>query len=226
VVIAIDGPAGSGKSTLGRLLAERLGFIHISTGALYRAIGWKAAQEGIPFTDIPRLLDLMKRTQLDIRQGKNGSYEVYVDGVEVTSVLYSQEVGNLASAVSAIPEVRENLISLQRKLGSKGNVVLDGRDIGTVIFPDADIKFYLDASPEERAKRRWLELQSKGISVDLDKLTEEIIQRDSQDMSRAVAPLRKAEDAIYIDSTGLSVEEVVEKMLSEVKKKLPVRCPS
>jgi cytidylate kinase len=218
MVIAIDGPVGSGKSTVGRLLANKLDFLHMSTGALYRAIGWRANQEGIPFTEVSRLLDLMKRINLDIKRGEDGSNRVYINSLEVTSYIYSEEVGKLASAVSTIPEVRENLIPLQRDLGNRNNIVLDGRDIGTVIFPNAEIKFYLDASPEERAKRRWLELKTKGIIVDLAKLIEEIKQRDYQDTTRAVAPLKKAKDAIYIDSTGLVPEEVIEKMLSEVKK--------
>jgi len=220
VVIAIDGPAGSGKSTIGKLLAEKLGYLHISTGALYRAIGWKADRRGIPLTDIPGLLAMVKDTDLDIQRGEDGSNRVYVDGVEVTPWIYSEKVGNLASLVSAIPEVRESLIQLQRDLGARNNVVLDGRDIGTVIFPEAEIKFYLDASPQERARRRWLELQSRGVPADLEKLTEEIKQRDHQDTTRPVAPLRRAKDAIYIDSTGLSIGQVVEKMLQEAKKKL------
>jgi cytidylate kinase len=218
VIVAIDGPAGSGKSTIGKRLANKLGYLHISTGALYRAIGWKADQQGIPLTDVSRLIDMMKKTDLDMKRGEDGSYRVYVDGMEVTSILYFQRVGNLASAVSTVPEVRENLIPLQRNLATKRDIVLDGRDIGTVIFPEAEIKFYLDASPEERARRRWLELQSKGIAADLDQLTEEVKQRDHQDITRAVAPLKRAKDAIYIDSTELSIEQVVEKMLEEIKK--------
>lgn len=225
MIITIDGPAGSGKSTVGKLLANKLGYLHISTGILYRAVGWKANQEGIPLTDVPKLLNLIERTDLDIKRDEEGTNQIYVDGVEVTPVLYSEKVGNLASEISTIREVRERLIPLQRNLGAKNDIVLDGRDIGTVIFPEADVKFYLDASPEERAKRRWLELQTKNIPVDLDKLTQEIKQRDHQDTTRGVAPLKMAKDAIYIDSTELSIEQVVEKMLLEVKKNLSVvRC--
>ncbi len=216
-IIAIDGPAGSGKSTVGQMLAKRLGYIHLSTGVIYRAIGWKANKEGIRFDDIPAMTKLIERTEMEFRKD-DGTDNVIVDGNDVTEMLSTNEVGKLASAVSAIPEVRAELLSLQRRAGEGGGVVLDGRDIGTVVFPDADVKFYLDASAEERAKRRFLQLEQQGISSNLEQLIADIKKRDHDDSTRNIAPLRKAEDAVYIDSTTLSPEEVIEVMVQEIKK--------
>jgi cytidylate kinase len=217
LVIAIDGPAGSGKSSVGEMLAERLGYIHLSTGAIYRAIGWKADKEAIRFDDIPAMTALIQNTEITFR--KDGTTNrVLVDGNDVTERLSTNEVGKLASVVSAIPEVRAGVLSLQRQAGENGGVVLDGRDIGTVVFPDADVKFFLDASPQERAKRRLLQLEQQGISSNLEQLIADIKKRDHDDSTRDISPLRKAEDAMYIDSTSLSLEEVVDAMLTKMRK--------
>ncbi len=218
VIIAIDGPAGSGKSTIGDMLAEQLGYIHISTGAIYRAIGWKADQQGIRFTDIPPMMELIDRTTIEFRHNNDGTHAIVLDGEDISDIIVTNEVGMLASAVSAIPEVRQGLLSLQRQTGKDGGVILDGRDIGTVVFPEAEVKFYLDASAEERAHRRFLQLQEQGISADLQQLILDIKKRDHDDSTRKAAPLCQVEDAMYIDSTSLSLEKVVEIMMPEVRK--------
>ncbi len=212
IIIAIDGPAGSGKSSVGEMLAQRLGYIHLSTGLIYRAIGWKADQADIRFDDIPAMTALMNTTEIVFRKDGTAN-RVFVDGVDLTATLATNEAGQLASAVAVIPEVRQGLLALQRRAGQQGGVVLDGRDIGTVVFPDADVKFYLDASAEERAKRRFLQLEQQEISADLEQLIADIKKRDHNDSTRDTAPLRKAGDAIYIDSTSLSLEEVVDAMI-------------
>ncbi len=219
LVIAVDGPSGAGKSTTARLLADRLCYIYIDTGAMYRAVGWKAKQEGIDPKDEEKIADLCRRTEVTIRQDKNNS-SFYVDGQDVTGEIRTPEMGMMASAVSKSPAVRARLLTLQRELGKKGGVVMDGRDIGTVVFPDADVKFYLDASAEERGRRRYRELKDKGMDVDLMRITQEIRDRDKQDSSRSLAPLRRAENALLIDSTVLSIDAVLEKMLSEITKKV------
>jgi cytidylate kinase len=217
LIIAIDGPAGSGKSTIGKMLAARLGYIHLSTGLFYRALGWKAQQAAIPLDDIPAITRLIECTEIIFRK-EDGCDKVFVDGRDVTEILTTNEVGKLASAVAVIPAVRQGLLSLQRRAGKQGGVVLDGRDIGTVVFPDADVKFYLDASPAERAKRRFRQLQQQGIQSDLEQLIADIKKRDHQDSTRDVAPLRRAADAIYLDSTSLSLVEVLDLMLQKIRK--------
>lgn len=217
MIIAIDGPAGSGKSSIGSMLADRLGYIHLSTGAIYRAISWKAHQAGIAFEDIPAMMNLIEATTIEFQKDQ-GPDRVLVDGEDWTDQLSSNEAGKLASTVSAIPEVRQGLLGLQRRTGERGGVVLDGRDIGTVVFPDADVKFYLDASPEERAKRRYKQLQRQGLPGDLSQLIEDIKQRDYDDSHRAVAPLRRAATAIYIDSTPYSLKEVLDVMEREIQR--------
>ena len=216
-VIAIDGPSGAGKSTTARLLAERLGYVYIDTGAMYRAIGWKAKREGIDPSDEEKMADLCRRTEVTIRQvGKTPGF--FVDGQDITGEIRTPEMGMMASAVSKSPSVRARLLTLQRDLGSCGGVVMDGRDIGTVVFPDADSKFFLDASAEERGRRRYLELKAKGMDVDLMQITQEIRYRDSQDSGRSIAPLRRADDAVLIDSTAMDIDAVLEKMLSNIAK--------
>ncbi len=217
LVIAIDGPSGAGKSTTARRLAERLGYIYIDTGAMYRSIGWKAAQEKIDPADEQKLAELCSRTEVSIKRD-NGDSRFLVDGVDVTGEIRTPEMGMMASAVSKSPAVRARLLTLQRELGSRGSVVMDGRDIGTVVFPDAEVKFYLDASAEERGKRRYLELKAKGMEVDQNRITREIRERDQQDSTRAVAPLKKADDAILIDSSSMSIEAVLDRMLSGIEK--------
>lgn len=219
-MIAIDGPAGSGKSYIGDLLAKRLGYVHISTGIFYRAIGWLADQKQIPLHDIPALQTLIAHTEITFHPQHDGTSAVIVDGKDVSDALNTNEVGILASKVSAIPEVRQGLFALQRHAGRDGGVILDGRDIGTVVFPDAEAKFYLDASPEERARRRLLQLQKKGSAANFDQLLFDIKQRDYDDTHRQTAPLRQAEDAIYIDSTSLTPEEVVCTMQESIRKLL------
>ncbi len=217
-MIAIDGPAGSGKSYIGDLLAKRLGYVHISTGIFYRAIGWLADQKQIPLHDIPALQTLIAHTEIRFHPQHDGTSTVIVDGKDVSDALSTNEAGILASKVSAIPEVRQGLFALQRRAGRDGGVILDGRDIGTVVFPDAEAKFYLDASPEERARRRLLQLQKKGSTANFDQLLLDIKQRDYDDTHRQTAPLRQAEDAIYIDSTSLTPEEVVCTMQESIRK--------
>ena len=216
-VIAIDGPSGAGKSTIARLLAEQLGYVYIDTGAMYRAIGWKTKREGIEPTDEKKMAELCGRTEVSIRQlSKSAAF--FVDGQDVTGEIRTPEMGMMASAVSKSPSVRARLLTLQRDLGKCGGVVMDGRDIGTVVFPDADAKFYLDASAEERGRRRYLELKAKGLEVDLAQITQEIRDRDSQDSGRSIAPLRRADDAVLIDSTEMDIKAVLDKMLSEIAK--------
>jgi cytidylate kinase len=217
LVIAIDGPSGAGKSTAARRLAERLGYIYIDTGAMYRAIGWKAKQEGIDPADETKLADLCGRTEVTIKKD-NSDPRFFVDGIDVTGEIRTPEMGMMASTVSKSRAVRARLLTLQRELGRGGGVVMDGRDIGTVVFPDADVKFYLEASAGERGKRRYLELKAKGMDVDRVRITQEIEERDRQDSGRALAPLKKADDALLIDSSTMSIDDVLDRMLSEIKK--------
>lgn len=218
LVIAVDGPSGAGKSTAARLLAGRLGYIYIDTGAMYRAVGWKAKREGLDPADERAMTELCKRTDVSIKL-ENGGLRVYVDGTDVSGEIRTPEMGMMASAVSKSPAVRARLLTLQRELGANGGVVMDGRDIGTVVFPVADVKFYLDASPEERGRRRYLELKAEGQDVNLAGITEEIVMRDKQDSSRSHAPLKKADDAVFIDSSGMSIAKVLENMVVEVMKR-------
>jgi CMP/dCMP kinase len=217
LVIAIDGPSGAGKSTIAKLLASRLGYMYIDSGAMYRAVGWKAKREGVDPADEGRLADLCRSTEVTIKLD-DCEPRFFVDGIDVSGEIRTPEMGMMASAVSKARAVRERLLVLQRDLGKNGGVVMDGRDIGTVVFPDADVKFYLDASAEERGKRRYLELKAKGMDVDLEQITREIRDRDRQDSMRSLAPLRRADDAILIDSTDLTVNEVLERMLSVTTK--------
>ncbi len=216
-MIALDGPSGAGKSTVARLLAQKLGYLYIDTGAMYRAIGWKARHEGIDPSDEKKLADLCQRTEVLIKKD-NKDPRVYVDGRDVSSEIRTPEMGMTASAVSKSAAVRARLLTLQRELGNNGGVVMDGRDIGTVVFPDADIKFFLDASAGERGRRRYLELKAKGMDVDLARITQEIVDRDQQDSSRILAPLKKAEDALLLDTTGMSIDGVLDAMVKVVEK--------
>jgi CMP/dCMP kinase len=213
LVIAIDGPSGAGKSTIARVLARRLGYTYIDTGAMYRAVGWKAKQEGVDPSDEAALQQLCTWTDVTIKHDSSGQ-RVLVNGVEVTGEIRTPEMGMMASAVSKSPAVRARLLTLQRLLGASGGVVMDGRDIGTVVFPGAEVKFYLDASEEERGRRRWQELKDKGCDVDQAVITAEIRARDLQDSSRDIAPLKRAPDASYVDSSTMTIEEVVAAMLS------------
>ena len=217
LVIAIDGPSGAGKSTTARLLAERLGYIYIDTGAMYRSIGWKAKREGIDPEDERGLAELCARTAVTIKKD-NKDPKIFVDGIDVSGEIRTPDMGMMASAVSKSPAVRARLLTLQRELGENGGVVMDGRDIGTVVFPEADMKFYLDASAEERGRRRFVELRSKGMDVDRAQITQEIRERDRQDSGRKIAPLRKADDAVLIDSSDMSIDEVLHRMISEIAK--------
>ena len=219
LVIAIDGPSGAGKSTVARLLAQRLGYTYIDTGAMYRAIGWKAKRDGVDPAAEQGMAGLCSRTEVTISTD-NAAPRIVVDAIDVTGEIRTPEMGMLASAVSKSPAVRARLLGLQRELGRHGGVVMDGRDIGTVVFPTADLKFFLDASPEERGQRRYLELRQKGLEVDLDRITREIRERDRQDSGRELAPLKAADDARVIDSSTMSIDEVLAFMMESAGKRI------
>src|SRR5574342_529961 len=208
LVIAIDGPSGAGKSTAARLLALRLGYVYIDTGAMYRAIGWKTKREGIDPADERRLADLCRSTEVTI--GLDGHEpRFYVDGTDVSGEIRTPEMGMMASAVSKSRAVRERLLVLQRELGKNGGVVMDGRDIGTVVFPRAEAKFYLDASLAERARRRLLDFKAQGLKISRSQMEKEIRERDRRDTNRKHSPLKKATDAVYIDTSKKSISQVL-----------------
>jgi cytidylate kinase len=221
LIIAVDGPAGAGKSSSSRLLAERLGYRYIDTGALYRAVGLLAWERGIGPDDQDGLAALCSDLSLRFVSGADGP-RLLLGERDVTADIRRPEVSQMASKVSAQPVVRQRLLVLQRELGKDGGVVMEGRDIGTAVFPDADVKFYLDASPEERGRRRYAELQQQGTSANLTETVQEMAQRDRRDSGRAYAPLRKAEDAVVIDTTTLSLMEVVRVMAAHVQNRASV----
>lgn len=219
VNIAIDGPAGAGKSTLSRLLAENLGFVYVDTGALYRAVGLFALRNGVKATDADGVAEILQKTSIDLKF-EDGVQHVYLNGEDVSSKIRTPEVSMAASQVSAIPSVRSFLLDLQKSIAAKNNVVMDGRDIGTVVLPNAKIKIFLTASPEDRARRRYEEMIGRGDIADYSQVLSDIIKRDSADSSRGIAPLRAAEDAIRIDTTGYELEKSLEKIITVVKEKL------
>jgi cytidylate kinase len=212
-VITIDGPSGAGKGTVSRLLAGKLGYKYLDTGALYRAVAWKALAEGID----PDNEEGLKKMMSNINISFNGD-RIYVDGTDVTSGIRTNEIGEMSSRVSAQPIVRSGLFSIQRELCIQGKAVIEGRDTGTTIFPESENKFYLDAGLEERARRRQEELKDKDSEIRLETTLEEIRKRDARDSSRETSPLKKTEDMVYIDSTNLSVDEVVEKIMSYLRR--------
>lgn len=215
-VVAIDGPAGSGKSTVAKQLAKRLRFTHIDTGALYRGVAWLALQKGASLENESSVVAAAKKGTFEFRQLEQGNL-LHIDGKNVATLIRAEEVGKAASKVSAYPAVRELLLEFQRALGRDGGVVLEGRDIGTVVFPKAEVKIFLTASIEARARRRSLELEEKGAVVDLEKVKQEMAQRDKQDSERAIAPLRQAADAVLVDTSAMSIESVLDRLESIVR---------
>ena len=215
--IAIDGPAGAGKSSIAKALSKRLGYIYIDTGAMYRAVALFFVENNVSDGTDSRIESLLEKLEISIKY-EDGAQKVILNGEDITGKLRLEEIGKLASKFSAIGSVREKLVALQRKLAQKENVVMDGRDIGTVVLPNADLKIYLSASPKVRAKRRYLELLEKGhTDLDINEIEDEIIKRDEADMNREISPLKQADDAYYLDSSDMTLEEVVSKILSMVK---------
>ena len=210
-VIAIDGPAGAGKSTVAKIVAEKLGYTYIDTGAMYRGVAWKTLKQSQTATDE----DILRAVQeIDVRLActENGT-RVTVDGTDVTQEIRTPEVTHIVSRVAALGPVREKMVELQRTMASDGAIVMDGRDIGTNVLPNADVKIFLTASVEERARRRYDEMKEKGYAVNFDELKREIALRDKQDSEREISPLRQAEDAVLLDTTSLSIDEVVAHVL-------------
>ncbi len=216
--IAIDGPSGAGKSTIAKLLAKELNITYLDTGAMYRALGLKAFNEKVPLNDEEEIEKLINRTSIDIFPSENGSV-VYLDGEDVSAAIRQHHISKMASDISALKSVRIYMVDLQQKIAAARDSVLDGRDIGTVVLPDADFKFYLTASAEVRAKRRYDELIARGEKCDLSQIKKDIIDRDYNDMHRQHSPLKKADDAVEIDSSNLTIDEVKNKILEIIRSK-------
>jgi cytidylate kinase len=216
LIIAIDGPSGAGKSTLAKRLAKELGFIYLDTGAMYRALALKVLREGAQLSDSDRIGALVETTEIDLRDDA-GRLEVLLDGADVSGEIRTPEVSQMASKVSALRKVRDRMLDLQRAMGRRGSVVAEGRDIGTVIFPQAEVKVFLVASAEERARRRCHELKMAGRQVDLQETLREIEERDKRDSERDIAPLRQADDALLVDSSAVDAETVAALVLERIK---------
>lgn len=214
LIIAIDGPSGAGKGTVARAIAGALGYRHVDSGAMYRAIGWKATREGIPLDDQDAVAALAAGSHIVVK-----STNVEIDGVDVTRAIRTPEIDRAAAAVARLPGVRAVLVERQRALGAGGGIVMEGRDIGTVVFPHADVKIFLDASPEERARRRATDPAHTGVPAAVSDVATLLTERDQQDRTRAASPLYAAPDAVVVDTTGKSVAEVVDEVLEEVRRK-------
>ncbi len=210
--IAIDGPSGAGKSTIAKIVAKRLGIDYIDTGAMYRAVGLKMMRQGLKMEENEALVKMLEETDVDFDSGR-----VYLDGEDVSELIRTQEISKAASDCSAFQTVRTKLVELQQAMGKRKSVIMDGRDIGTVVLKDAKYKYYLTATAEERAMRRFKELSEKGLSDSYEKVLKDIIERDYNDMNRKITPLRQADDAVLIDSTDMSIEEVVDFIVSRIK---------
>ncbi|MBR3697413.1 MAG: (d)CMP kinase [Clostridia bacterium] len=208
MIIAIDGPAGSGKGTVAKLVAKKLNFINIDTGAMYRCVALRMLQNNINLNNSPEIQKILNEIKIEFKDEK-----VILNGSDVSKEIRTIEVSNFVSPVSTIGFIREKMVELQRKLGEEKNVVMEGRDIGTVVFPNADLKIYLDATPEERARRRVKQNLNNCIISDFEQILNDIIERDIRDSTRKISPLKKADDAIVIDSTNLTIEEVVNKII-------------
>jgi len=219
LIVAIDGPAGAGKSTVAKRLAKELGYTYMDTGAMYRAFAWRVMEQGMDLSDERELRRVLQQTNIELVEhfGRPG---VLLNGVDVTDRIRTPELSQLASRISTSKIVRERMVALQRAIGSQGGVVAEGRDIGTVVFSDAEVKIYLDASSQERARRRFEEFRGQGSRVTMEETVSEMEERDRRDQERDVAPLRKAEDALVIDSTDSAVDGVVERIMQEIKKKM------
>jgi len=219
-IIAIDGPAASGKSTAAYLVAKNLGYLYLDTGAMYRALTWRALRDKVDMGDEKALSQLAKESKISLNPHPDGGVKVYLDELEVTSLIRSSEVDKYVSIVSRVKEVRESLVAQQREMGRSGGIVAEGRDIGTVVFPEAEVKIYLTASFEERVRRRWEERKRKGLFLERERVKDELITRDRIDTHRKMSPLRKAKGAVIIDNTCLSIDETVEKILEVIRGKL------
>jgi len=218
--VAIDGPSGAGKSTLARQLAEELGFLYVDTGAIYRTAALKAYRSGVNPADGEGVTSLLNDLEIGMAYGENGEQKMYLGAEDVSEEIRLHAISSMASQISAIPEVRACLLHVQRKLARQQDVVMDGRDIATVVLPDADVKIFLTARPETRAKRRLNELLLRGQQADFDTVLRDIISRDNQDRGRAVSPLRQAEDAVLLDTTDMNLNDSAQALLSIVKEGL------
>lgn len=218
-VVTVDGPAGSGKSTVGRLLAQKLSCVYLDTGALYRAMALKIRMAGLLPDERKAIAVLCGATKILLRE-REGATRILLDGADVTDCIRTPEISMLASTISALPEVREALLSVQRDAARDGGVVAEGRDMGTVVFPGADVKFFLTACVAERSRRRWQELCERGVEAGLDDVTRDVVIRDRQDSEREIAPLRPSDDSVLVDSTGKTIDEVVEEMHGTVRRRI------
>ena len=218
--IAIDGPAGAGKSTLARALARELGYFYVDTGAIYRTVALRARRAGADPSDPAQVAPLLEGLDITMGYGPDGEQRMFLDGEDVSRAIRENEISGLASKVSAIPEVRDFLLDFQRRQAREHDVVMDGRDIGTVVLPGARVKIFLTAAPEARARRRLLELEQRGQKADFDTVLSEILRRDEQDRTRPIAPLRQAEDAVLLDTTNLNLAESLQALLAIVKERI------
>jgi len=217
MIIALDGPAGAGKSTVARILAKRLGYLYIDTGAMYRALTLKVLENRVSIEDEQKIVQLAQKVRINLQNNLDGSLNITLDGRDVTLDIRTGQITKFVSEIAKIKQVREILVKMQRKMGEKGDCVLDGRDIGTVVFPNAEKKFFIDASAEERSTRRFKELKGLSQNVSEEDVAKDLANRDRIDSTREISPLRKADDAIYIDTTNLGIDQVVDKMLENIK---------
>lgn len=216
LTIALDGPAAAGKTTVAGIISKKLSIVNLDTGAMYRAVALKAIKNNIDTSNTEKINDMLKDTIINVIY-ENGQQRIILDGKDVTGEIRTPEVSAGASDVAKIKQVRQTLVDLQRNIAEKDSVIMDGRDIGTYVLPNANYKFFLTADPEERAKRRFLQLKEKGYNGTFEEVKEDIISRDNNDTNRSFAPLRQAEDAVYIDSTNMTIDQVVDKILEVIR---------